>query len=304
MNKPRIKLNLKTYVAFSLIVTVGFMGLVLLAGIVVPKNTLLKLSGKKAESANTTNDGGVATDAGSKDPASTQAQPGATTDPTAPTTAPGTTTPGTTAPTTAPGTTTPGTTAPTTTGAAGTAPSLTFSASPTSITTGASSTLSWSASGTATISCTAGGGWSGAKSASGSQAVTPGATASYTLVCTNSAGSSGTKTVSVTVSAPVSNCKAGGTCNAAEVATHNTNGNCWVALTGTGYNKVYNITSSFNSSHVADNGKNAASSARTCGKVISYTTLRNYAGDHSNGAKIGGNTFDTWLASFYYANYQ
>ncbi len=290
MNKPRIKLNLKTYVGFSLIVTLGFMGLVLLAGIVIPKNTLLKLSGKKTESVNTTNDGGVATDAGSKDPASTQAQPGTTTDPTAPTTAPGTTTPGTTAPTT--------------TGAAGTAPSLTFSASPTSITTGASSTLSWSASGTATISCTAGGGWSGAKATSGSQAVTPGATASYTLVCTNSAGSSGTKTVSVTVSAPVSNCKAGGTCSAAEVATHNTNGNCWVALTGTSYNKVYNITSSFNSSHVADNGKNAASSARTCGKVISYTTLRNYAGDHSNGAKIGGNTFDTWLASFYYANYQ
>ncbi len=80
------------------------------------------------------------------------------------------------------------------------APVVTITASPTSIGTGSSSTLSWSATNSPT-SCTASGSWSGAKSASGSQstgAINTAGPYTYTLACSNSAGSN-TKSVTVTV---------------------------------------------------------------------------------------------------------
>jgi hypothetical protein len=74
------------------------------------------------------------------------------------------------------------------------APTVAFAASPTTITSGQSATLTWSATGA--TSCTASGGWSGTRGLSGSELVSPGATASYALTCT---GAGGTTTRSITI---------------------------------------------------------------------------------------------------------
>ncbi len=76
------------------------------------------------------------------------------------------------------------------------APTLSFSASPTSINAGQTTTLTWTS--TDATSCTATGGWSGAKTTSGSEAITPSITTTYSLSCTGAGGTS--NTVSVTVS--------------------------------------------------------------------------------------------------------
>lgn len=65
-------------------------------------------------------------------------------------------------------------------------PGLSFTATPDVLAPGESSTLSWSSSGT--TSCTASNGWSGSRSTSGSQVVTPGVTTTYTLSCSGSGG--------------------------------------------------------------------------------------------------------------------
>ena len=288
-------MRLKKIVTFCLILTLGMMLVILLTGLLLPEKVLLKLSGDKnvARTTDSSAADSQAIETKSSD-VTQQASAGsaaATTLGQSPTATPNTST-------------TDSTTSTTNTSAV--APTLTLAASPTSITAGASSVLSWSVNSNATqlVTCIASGGWSGTKATSGSQSVTPASTTSYSLTCTNTAGSSGTKIVSVSVNAPVSQCKAGGVCTAADIASHNTNGNCWVGVTGAGYNKTYVITSGFNSSHQSETGKNAASSTRTCGKVISIGTLRGYAGDHSGSATIGGQNFSSWLSSFYYAGYQ
>jgi trimeric autotransporter adhesin len=75
-------------------------------------------------------------------------------------------------------------------------PIITFSASPVSIGAGASSVLSWSV--TDATSCTASGGWSGGKAASGSDAVNPTETTTYTLSCSNANGTS-SRSITITV---------------------------------------------------------------------------------------------------------
>jgi hypothetical protein len=80
------------------------------------------------------------------------------------------------------------------------APTLSLSASALSITSGQSSTLNWSS--TDATSCTASAGWSGTKTVSGSQVVTPTATTTYSLTCT---GTGGNATQSVTVTVTSSN---------------------------------------------------------------------------------------------------
>ena len=298
-------MRLKKAVTFSLIISLGIMLVILLTGLLLPERVLLKLSGDK-NPARTTDS--AAADSQAIETKSSDGTQQTTASPAA------AATPGQT-PTASPSTTnntntsTANNNTSTTNGGTNTsavAPTLTLAASPTSITAGGSSVLSWSVNSNATqpVTCTASGGWSGTKATSGSQSVTPASTTSYSLTCTNSAGSSGAKIVSVSVNAPVSQCKAGGVCTAADIASHNTNGNCWMGVTGTGYNKTYVITSGFNSSHQSQTGKNAASSTRTCGKVISIGTLRGYAGDHSGSATIGGQNFSSWLNSFYYAGYQ
>jgi len=82
------------------------------------------------------------------------------------------------------------------------APTITLTASPSTVASGASSTLSWSA--THATSCTASGGWSGTKTASGSQSTgTLTADETYGLICTGPGGSAAqSATVSVTKVAP------------------------------------------------------------------------------------------------------
>lgn len=82
-------------------------------------------------------------------------------------------------------------------------PLITISASPTTIGTGNSSTLSWSVTNSPT-SCTASGSWSGGKGSSGTQSTGVLGTAgayTYTLACSNGAGSD-TKSTTVTVIDP------------------------------------------------------------------------------------------------------
>lgn len=86
-------------------------------------------------------------------------------------------------------------------------PSLTLTANPATVTTGGSSTLNWAA--TNATSCVASGGWSGNKALSGMQSVGPlSQTSSFTLDCSNSAGSisrSTTVTVGAVPAAPTVN---------------------------------------------------------------------------------------------------
>ncbi len=68
-------------------------------------------------------------------------------------------------------------------------PSCGISADPSSINVGQSSTLTWSSdanSNCTASNCTAWGGWSGSKSSSGSETVSPSSTTTYGLTCTNS----------------------------------------------------------------------------------------------------------------------
>jgi len=76
-------------------------------------------------------------------------------------------------------------------------PTLTLSANPTSVASGQSSSLTWSS--TSATSCTASNGWSGTKSISGTQVISPvTTTTTYTLSCTDTGGSA-TQSVTVTV---------------------------------------------------------------------------------------------------------
>ncbi len=82
------------------------------------------------------------------------------------------------------------------------APTLT--SSPSTVTVGTAATLTWASYNTS--SCTAGGDWSGSMATSGTQAVTPSATGSYTytMTCTNPVGTSTASSVTVTVTAAAS----------------------------------------------------------------------------------------------------
>ena len=82
-------------------------------------------------------------------------------------------------------------------------PTAILGASPSTIDEGQSSTLTWSSSDA--DSCTASGAWSGAKASSGSEVVSPGSTANYTITCTGAGGSandSATVTVNATGGTP------------------------------------------------------------------------------------------------------
>jgi hypothetical protein len=78
-------------------------------------------------------------------------------------------------------------------------PTLTAAAS--SVVSGSSTTITWSSSNA--TSCTASGGWSGTLATSGTQTVAPGpvGTVTYSLTCTNGAGTSAASSVSITVTA-------------------------------------------------------------------------------------------------------
>ena len=77
------------------------------------------------------------------------------------------------------------------------APTVTIAATPATIAQGGTATLVWSS--TSATSCTASDGWSGAKATSGSLAVLPSATTSYTLTCSSSTGALASQSATVTV---------------------------------------------------------------------------------------------------------
>jgi uncharacterized protein (TIGR03118 family) len=131
---------------------------------------------------------------------------------------------------------------------------VTLSAAPTTITLGDSTTLTWSSnSGTA---CTASGAWSGSKSNSGTESVTPTATGAvtYTLACSGGPYDSGTASVTVTVEAGTSFTKTVLVADTAGVGAVTTDTNlvnpwglafgpttpAWVANAGTSTSTVYN----------------------------------------------------------------
>ena len=79
-------------------------------------------------------------------------------------------------------------------------PTLSFSADFSSLVKGQSTVLTWSAINVST--CTAGEGWSGAKTTSGSAAVAPTQTTTYTLTCDGTEGDTVGKEVTITVTEP------------------------------------------------------------------------------------------------------
>lgn len=81
------------------------------------------------------------------------------------------------------------------------APTVSLSANPSSIAQGSSAALYWNSTNAA--SCFASGGWSGARSLSGSEQVSPLVTTTYSLNCTNTNGQSDTKSATVSVNQPV-----------------------------------------------------------------------------------------------------
>ena len=87
-------------------------------------------------------------------------------------------------------------------------PTVTLTATPASITSGQTTSLQWSSTNATT--CSASNGWSGAKSASGTESVGPlNANTTFALSCTGSGGT-GTASVTVNVSAPSTNSGGGG----------------------------------------------------------------------------------------------
>lgn len=82
-------------------------------------------------------------------------------------------------------------------------PVMYLTSSSTSITRGGSVKLTWGLSNAATtpVSCLASGAWNGSKGSSGSQTVSPTATSTYSLYCSNAAGSA-TRSVTINVTQP------------------------------------------------------------------------------------------------------
>jgi uncharacterized repeat protein (TIGR01451 family) len=83
------------------------------------------------------------------------------------------------------------------------APTVTISANPSTINQGQTSVLTWSS--TNATSCSASGGWSGAKSLSGTETVSPQQTTTYTITCVNGTGQSATASATVNVTTVVNN---------------------------------------------------------------------------------------------------
>src|SRR5437016_7117895 len=110
-----------------------------------------------------------------------------------------------------------------------TPPKVTISASPTSITSGKISMVTWSS--TNATSCTASGSWTGRKATSGTLAVSPTSTATYTLTCTGVGGTSAAASTTVMVTAaPVA---VNGACGSANGTTASSTPSANLCSTGT-----------------------------------------------------------------------
>ncbi|SHN87826.1 hypothetical protein [Bradyrhizobium erythrophlei] len=97
-------------------------------------------------------------------------------------------------------------------------PTVAFSASPTGITSGQISMATWNS--TNASSCNAGGGWTGPKATSGTLAVSPPTTTTYTLACTGTGGTSPMASATVAVNAaPVAISGVCGSANATQASS-------------------------------------------------------------------------------------
>ncbi|MCI0561893.1 MAG: Ig-like domain-containing protein, partial [Nitrososphaera sp.] len=178
------------------------------------------------------------------------------------------------------------------------APTVNFSASPAAITFGQSSTLTWSS--TDASSCTASGGWTGTKSISGNQVVTPLATNNYTLTCTGAGGStirsvtitvntaSDTTPPSVSISSPITGATVNGTVTVSATASDNIGvvgvqflldgANLGAEDVASPYSASWNTTSTSNSSHtLTARARDAAGNTTTSSAVI--VTVNNVVAD-------------------------
>lgn len=130
-----------------------------------------------------------------------------------------------------------------------------FSASPASIAYNVASTLAWASANASSCSLSPGGtvATSGSKSTG---ALT--STTTYTLSCSGNGSASKTVTVTVAAAPVAPSCGSpGGVCSSAQVATHNSAGNCWVIYGGS-----YYIITNYVNKH---NGGSGAFTSSTCG---------------------------------------
>jgi len=171
------------------------------------------------------------------------------------------------------------------------APQVSVSVSPTSIPAGSSATIKWSTSGNPTT-CTASNAWSGSKAPSGgsySTGVKSAGTYTYTLSCSNGAGTA-TKSATLSVSAAPTYCGGRKPCyGRSDLAAHASVGNCWA------WNKdwVINITS-YQPNHPGGVQSGAASNiqsaASTCNHDIG-AILAGSAGISGYRDTTGGSTY-------------
>lgn len=280
MNRIMKYMTLKNLVAVSLIACGVLTVLILFTGLVLGTDTLNKLSKNKSASTNGNADPSMQNSNGTDEDSNVENDK--TTSDT--TTSPDSTNPsasgssaGSSGGTSAGGTKTTTGTSGGGTSAGGTAPAATissFSASPSSISYNSASTLSWASANATSCSIST----LGAVATSGTKS-TGNLTSSktYTLTC-------GTATKNVTVSvgsAPISCGQPNGVCTSAQVATHASQGDCWMI-----YNGYYYIVTSYVNNHPGGRGVFNTSS---CGRDISnYMNGSASTGgkqhDHSNGA--------------------
>lgn len=249
-------MKLKRVILVALITSIGGLGLVLIVGLFAPRSVLVKLSGKNSSltvaTNNTTNPNYVP---GSGQSVVVGTGTGSTTTPNntgGTSTGSSSTTPGSGGATTPPPTQTtpPKPTAPPT--AIGS-----FSASPASISYNSSSTLSWSTSNATSCSITPS---IGPVAVNGSRS-TGALTSSVTFTLSCSGNGTVSKQAGVTVGSPPPACgQAGGTCTAAQVATHNSQGNCWMTYGGKWY-----VVTSYVSTH---KGGASVFNSTTCGQDV------------------------------------
>ena len=128
-----------------------------------------------------------------------------------------------------------------------------FTASPSSINYNSASTLSWASANAASCSIST----LGAVATSGTKSTgNLTSTKTYTLTC-----GTASKNVTVTVgSAPIACGQSGGTCTAAQVAAHATQGDCWMI-----YNGYYYIVTSYLNNHP---GGRSVFNTSSCGRDI------------------------------------
>ncbi len=191
----------------------------------------------------------------------------------------------------------------------GSAPTASLTANPASITAGKSSTLSWSS--TNATACT-GNGFSTANALSGSLAVTPAATKTFSVTCTKgSASATASATVTVTATAPTASLTASpASITAGQSSTLSWSSANATSCTGTGFSTGGAVSGSVTVTPattitylvVCSNGSNSASATATVSIGAGSTASKDeFAGPFSTwtnvktafGAKGDGVTDDT-----------